>query len=391
LCALVRFFIFLSLIVTISASTAAQSEATATTGAPVTLYAAPGLESAIMGDLPAGTRVIIEGRSDTAHWMLVHTPDGAMRGWAASGSMLLSDGIILRNLPVLGEGIAGGTPQPTATPVRSDPALLAMMERLRATPVLYNMTTERVRAIFAHGLTLGNRADVFTKVGDSNTTSGDFLFPIGLRRNLCELGPYSYLQETIDFYSQARPRAGQSNSFSNVSLAADNGYSSASVLDPFWAVAPCRGSESPLSCEYRLAKPSIAVIMLGLMDVRYATTAGAYGDNMERVVQQSIEQGVIPVLTNNIVLPDQQTLSFDLSIQNNIELLDIAETYQTPLINLWAAAQTMPNYGIGPDRTHLKAEVGSFCSFDGPEQQLGGTLRNLLTLQALDEIRRFVH
>ena len=130
--------------------------------------------------------------------------------------------------------------------------------------------------------------------------------------------------------------------------------------------------------------------MLGLMDVRYATDAGSYGDNMERIVQASIEQGVIPVLTNNIVLPDQETLSFDLSIQNNIELLDIAETYQTPLINLWAAVQTMPNYGIGPDRTHLKHEVGSFCSFNGPEQELGSTLRNLLTLQALDEIRRFV-
>jgi hypothetical protein len=388
--ALTRVFIFLFLHFTISASTAAQSGATATTGAPVTLYAGPGRDSAIIGDLPSGTLVNVEGRSDTAHWMLVHRPDGAMRGWAASGSMRLGDGVMLRDLSVLGEVLDGGMPQPTATPARSDPALLAMMERLRATPVLYNMTTERLREIFAHGQALGNRADVFTKVGDSNTTSGDFLFPIGLRRNFCEPGPYSYLQETIDFYSQARPRAGQSNSFTNVSLAADNGYSSASVLDPFWAIAPCQSSESPLSCEYRLARPSIAVIMLGLMDVRYATTAGAYGDNMERVVQQSIEQGVIPVLTNNIVLPDQETLSFDLSIQNNIELLDIAEAYQTPLINLWAAVQTMPDYGIGPDRTHLKAAVGSFCSFNGPEQELGGTLRNLLTLQALDEIRRFV-
>jgi hypothetical protein len=111
---------------------------------------------------------------------------------------------------------------------------------------------------------------------------------------------------------------------------------------------------------------------------------------MEQVVQESIEQGVIPVLTNNIVLPDQETLSFELSIENNIALLDIADEYQTPLINLWAAVQTLPDYGIGPDRTHLKAAVGSFCSFDGAEQTLGGTLRNLLTLRALDEIHRFV-
>jgi hypothetical protein len=291
---------------------------------------------------------------------------------------------------VVDERLDAGSPQPTPIPIRTDPVLIAMMERLRATPILYNMTTERVREIFQQGQQLGNRANVFTKVGDSNTTSGDFLYPIGLQRNVCELGPYSYLQETIDFFSEAAPRQGQDNSFTNFSLAADNGYSSASALDPFWAIEPCAGNESPVMCEYRLARPSIALIMLGLMDVRYATDAGSYGDNMERIVQASIEQGVIPVLTNNSVLPDQETLSFDLSVQNNIELLDIAETYQTPLINLWAAVQTLPDYGIGPDRTHLKAAVGSFCSFNGPEQELGSTLRNLLTLQALDEIRRFV-
>jgi len=283
--------------------------------------------------------------------------------------------------------LAQGTP----TPVTDDPALLAMIERLEETPILYNMTIERVREIFAQGQALGNRADVFTKVGDSNTTNGDFLFPIGLDGGeFCELGAYSDLQETIDFYSAVSPRAGQTNSFTNISLAADNGYSSASVLDPFWAVEPCAGNESPLLCEYRLARPSIAIIMLGLMDVRYVTEAGTYGENMAQVVQESIEQGVIPVLTNNIVLPDQETLSFERSIQNNIELLEIADGYEIPLINLWAAVQTLPNYGIGPDRTHLKAAVGSFCSFDGPEQALGGTLRNLLTLQALDEIRGFV-
>jgi|FLYN01.1.fsa_nt_gi uncharacterized protein YraI len=376
------------LVLIVGASTYAQGEAAATVNVQLTVYAAPGRDSAIIGQLPTGTVVYVEGRNDTGHWLLVRTPDGGLRGWIETGSTTL--GAILRDLPVLDERLSAGVPQPTPTPIRTDPTLVAMMERLRATPVLYNMTTERVRQIFQYGQQLGNRANVFTKVGDSNTTSGDFLFPIGLERDYCELGPYIYLQETIDFFSEVSPRAGQANSFTNISLAADNGLSSASALDPFWAIAPCAGNESPLLCEYRLTRPSIAIIMLGLMDVRYATDAGSYGDNMERIVQASIEQGVIPVLTNNIVLPDQETLSFDLSIQNNIELLDIAETYQTPLINLWAAVQTMPNYGIGPDRTHLKHEVGSFCSFNGPEQELGSTLRNLLTLQALDEIRRFV-
>ena len=71
-------------------------------------------------------------------------------------------------------------------------------------------------------------------------------------------------------------------------------------------------------------------------------------------------------------------------------LLDIARDEQVPLINLWSAAQTLPDEGIGPDHTHLKAQVGSYCSFDGAQQQYGGTLRNLLTLQALDQLRQNV-
>jgi hypothetical protein len=93
-------------------------------------------------------------------------------------------------------------------------------------------------------------------------------------------------------------------------------------------------------------------------------------------------------LTTIIVLPDQERLSFDDAMRINNHILDMADQYGIPLINLWEAVQTLPNYGIGPDRTHLKQKIGEFCSFDGPEQAYGGTLRNLLTLQALDELRR---
>ncbi len=272
----------------------------------------------------------------------------------------------------------------------TDPDVLAMIDRLRSTPVLYNMDTQQVQAIFERGQQLGNRADVFTYIGDSNSTGGDFLYPMGFGDRYCQLGRYTDLRQTLDYFSADSPRVGQRNSFTNHSLAADNGLSSAGALDPFWATEPCASNESPVMCEYRIVKPSVAIILLGLMDVRYSTSPEFYHDNMEQIVQLSIEQGVIPVLNTNVVLPDQQTLSFDLSIRQNNALLDIVNEYQTPLINLWAAAETLPDFGIGPDRTHLKAEVGAYCSFDGPEQQVGGTLRNLLTLEALDELRRNV-
>jgi hypothetical protein len=103
-------------------------------------------------------------------------------------------------------------------------------------------------------------------------------------------------------------------------------------------------------------------------------------------VQESITRGVIPVLTTFVVLEERADV-YPLSLEMNAALLDIADESQIPLINLWAAARALPDHGIGPDRTHLKARVGDFCNFTGAQAELGGTLRNLLTLQALDALR----
>jgi hypothetical protein len=265
----------------------------------------------------------------------------------------------------------------------------ALMSRLQAVPLFSNFDTDRVFDIFEWGQQVFKRPNVFTTVGDSNTTNGDFLRPLGMRSGGCDLGAYASLQETVDFFS-AEPVGDNGNSFTNDSIAADRGFSSATVLDPFWADPNiCLRNESPLLCEYRVARPSIAVIMLGQIDINYGgLSVEDYHANMERIVQQSIGEGVIPVLTTIVFLPERDV--WKKSMDYNMALLDIAEHYQTPLINLWAAAQSLPNVGIGPDRSHLAARVGSFCSFTGAEQELGGTLRNLLTLQALDELRRAV-
>lgn len=295
----------------------------------------------------------------------------------------------------IGSFSVGISAQETATPtppLSSDADILAKISRLTAVPILYNMDTSQVTDIFARGQEMGNRARVFTYIGDSNSTGGDFLRPIGLKRNVCKLGPFADLQETIGFFSVS-PEPGVANSFNRSSVAANNGLSTVSAVDPFWAdPAVCKGGESPVTCEYHRVKPSVSIIMLGLMDLEYFEV-DVYRTFLEQIVQVSIDQGVIPVLTTFPVLLDYPSAEASLwakSLDLNLAMLDIADTYGIPVINLWAAAQALPNYGIGPDRTHLKAVVGEFCSFDGPEQEVGGTLRNLLTLQALDELRRNV-
>src|SRR5215207_8980121 len=98
------------------------------------------------------------------------------------------------------------------------PELLAIIERLEATPIFTNMTTDQVYDIFERGQTLGNRTDVFTTVGDSNTTNGDFMRPIGMENGGCDFGAYAELEETVSYFSVA-PREGQANSFTNDSVA----------------------------------------------------------------------------------------------------------------------------------------------------------------------------
>ncbi|MDX1995249.1 MAG: SGNH/GDSL hydrolase family protein [bacterium] len=264
----------------------------------------------------------------------------------------------------------------------------AIIERLNATPIFHNFESPLIAEVFAHGQAVGNRANVFTKVGDSNTTSGDFLRPIGLRGGrFCRLGEYTDLQTTIDYFS-VPPREGYRNSFDSISQAAINGLTSAAALDPFWAEQPpCESGENPLACEYRISRPGVAVIMLGLMDFE-VMDADFYRDNMARVIETTLDAGVIPVLTNNVAMPEVET--YLNSLRFNAVLLDLADDYQVPLLNLWAAVQPLPNVGIGPDRTHLSHAVGEFCAFDGAQTRYGGTLRNLLTLQALDTLRRTV-
>jgi hypothetical protein len=273
-----------------------------------------------------------------------------------------------------------------AAPLRAQELTVSeMQEQLAATPVLLNMDTARVREIFRRGQRLGNQPDAFSLVGDSNTTNGDFMRPLGLSANLCSFADYPHLRDTVAFFST--PLAdGSANSFVRDSAAADRGLSALSLQDPFWADESCQSGETPLDCELRTIRPSVLISLIGQIDINHGLPdPQIYRDSMEWMLQRAIAQGTIPVLTTMVFLP--QRAEYETSLRFNMVLLDLADDYQIPLINLWRAAQALPDSGIGPDRSHLAAEVGRFCAFDGAERELGGTLRNLLTLQALEALR----
>lgn len=298
---------------------------------------------------------------------------------------------ILLLLCLLGTGFVSSQ-DTSPTP---DPELDAALQRLHETPVFINFTTETVKEIYARGLEFGNRPQVFTKIGDSDTTQGGFLRPMGMGSYpgfYCDLGEYEALQESINYYSSVSPLKGLRNSFDSDSIAAHKGFSSFSLLDYMWAESElCVFGELPTECEYRVVRPASVVIMLGVMDIQYFT-ADEYKANMAQIIEKSSEMGVIPILTTFVVMRERSTdkLDWGKSILFNNALLDLAEEYEIPLINLWREAQRLPDSGIGLDETHLAYPTGQFCDFTGAQDLYGGTLRNLLTLIALDMLRRDV-
>lgn len=234
--------------------------------------------------------------------------------------------------------------------------------------------SDTARAIYQRGLEMGNNPNAFSKVGDCQTSTDFFLvdFDYPDRYGLGE--EYADLQATIDYYQ---------GSFSRQSLAVKDGFNVAAVLSPLRAdPKKCEKGESPLACEYRTHKPSVAMIS---METNFnQRSADDYGKYLRQIVEYTISQGIVPVLANKA-----DNTEGDYGI--NAEIAKIANEYDIPMWNFWAAAYPLPNHGfdIGlNDGFHLSF---SRNFFDQPKNMLSAwPWRNLTALQALEAVREGV-
>jgi hypothetical protein len=244
--------------------------------------------------------------------------------------------------------------------------------QLQSVPVL-SAITPNVRDIYLKGHSMGNQANVFAKIGDCNTVADSFLAP--LDKGSYSLGRYAPLQKTITYYK---------GSFARQSKAAEIGFNVITVQDPFWSDPNmCLANESSLRCEYRLIKPSIALVMFGANDVLFLTPK-LYQQNMRKIVQQSLDQGIIPVLTT-FTWHDNGPMRQKAMEFNMIDVA-LSREYNIPLVNFWLASQYLPGHGISSDNAHLNWSVNGLI-FTGEEKQWGESLRSLLMLEMLDNLR----
>lgn len=246
---------------------------------------------------------------------------------------------------------------------------------------------DRLRAIYEDGQARGALPGVFTLVGDSISADARFLKPIA--QGQVDLGDYGALQAAIDAFSQPNGRG--EPSFGAWSWATEVGWTTDDALNPALNVSgACEAGDSPLVCEYRTARPSVALITLGTNDVAAGRPVESYRANLRRILDESLAWGVIPVLST---IPPQALgpeRNARVSAFNAV-VRDLAAEYEIPLWDTFAALDALPDRGLGADGVHLNAPPdGRTTTFDAEHLRYGVTVRNLGALDALDLVRRSV-
>lgn len=275
------------------------------------------------------------------------------------------------------------TAAPADTATTEPPATLAASATLEPSPTVrptlgpddwktlpvIPAVSDAARQIYRRGLDLGNDPARFSKIGDCQNISTYFLAGFD-NPAAYQLGDYTGLQPVIDHYA---------GSFARTSLAVKGGFNAASILSPLMSdPASCEPTESPLACELRANRPSVAIISLETWWSQ--KPAEVYESYLRQVIDYVIAQGVVPILATKA-----DNLEGDHSI--NQAIARVACEYDIPLWNFWAAVQPLPNHGLTTDGFHLThSEFYDFVSAENMET--GWAWRNLTALQALDAVWR---
>jgi hypothetical protein len=357
----------LCVLISVSASSAATPAAAQDliqgwTQYALTVYSDADRSSAIVGVLVPRAKVILEGRSTTSTWVLGRTTDGRVRGWMESRYLNLNDAA--RTLPISGEtmfviGEILSTGDYTGLNLNDFPII----------PI----SLGRAREIFERGQKMGADLHAISKIGDCISDNQYFLSPFGWGQY--NLGNYIQLQSVIDHFETG---------LAADSLAAYDGLVTTAVLDPLFAnPMACLPGETPLRCEYRVHNSSVAVIMFGAQDLLF-TTADDFDRNLRRIIHETIQVGVIPILST---FPGNLQ-KWNSAILYNQIVVQVALDYNIPLMNLWLALDALPNHGLSGDGRHLSPPITTSGDLTPSNLQRGYPLRNLVTLETLDFVWR---
>jgi hypothetical protein len=261
--------------------------------------------------------------------------------------------------------------------------------------VLDPVIAAHLEKVAGRGEQVGNLPGVVAKIGDSITASPSFLQALACQRP--QLGGWSELRGTVEFFGEtAVPRGSEearcavSNSFSRVGVAAVPGWRAVDALSRLEASPECLDLPA-ISCELRLTRPSVALIMFGTNDLT-EFTAVQFRRDLARVVRLVSRAGTIPVIST---IPPRPRPPYSQRVARfNAEIAALAENRALPLWNYWRqmVAPGVLGRGLGEDGVHPSALCPPCTAIDFRPDGLrqGYALRNLGALRVLDRLRRRV-
>jgi len=328
-------------------------------------HALPDNSSQRAASLFRGQTFLVNARSEDGLWVRLDYAGARTEAW-----IVVSLGTIggnLKDVPVAAASLPGADLPADGTPgsAAGDTAPPAAGFQPTDEPVIPSLSPTAL-AIYQRGLQMGNNPRAFSKIGDCQSVVPYFLaaFDYGLYT----LGPYSSLQATIDNFS---------GSWARNSITSNRGFNVATVFVPVWADPKvCLNNESPLECEFRLHRPSLAIIT---METWWGGDPSGYESYLRGIIEFSIAHGTVPILGTKA-----DNIEGDGAI--NQVIVKLAKEYDVPLWNFWAAVQPLPDHGLINDGFHL---TWARNYFDQPAiMQNAWPWRNLTALQAIDAVWR---
>jgi hypothetical protein len=222
------------------------------------------------------------------------------------------------------------------------------------------------------------RKSVFAKVGDSITADTNFLDCFAGSDVM--LDTYSALEPTRAFFN-ATAVDGTNTSWNRTSLAATVGWNASNAL---------AGSPSPIEQELQAIAPAFAVVMFGTNQTDPCCVE-SFEHDLTAVVDALLGKSVIPILST--IPPRADATANALVPDMNAVVRAVAQHRQVPYMDFWQTLINLPSYGLYPDGVHPAPYVsggGHPCWLTTAGLTEGINQRNLITLTALDRMRRFL-
>ena len=263
--------------------------------------------------------------------------------------------------------VDGGAPPDGGTPA-TGPRVYP--HGARHSPLDEGLAAELAARAAAHP---AQQDDVLAKVGDSITVSTSFLRCFA--GSTIDLAGRDGLAPTIDHFRGGN--ASGTDPFTRTTAAAGVGWTASRVLE---------GSPSPLETELGAITPRFAVVMYGTNDVGFVDY-DAYGRNMTAIVDTLLARGIVPVLSS--IPPRDDDASADARVPAFGGIVRaLAASRGVPFVDFHRELVAIPGHGLASDGIHPQQSPSGACVLTPAGLAYAANVRNLITLEALDRLRR---